>query len=649
MVSNKPKSGRSLAETHPELAAQAHDWDPRTVKSKSNQRKSWICDFGHVWTTVVSHRTRGHGCPICSNHQVLAGFNDVATTHPIVAQQAYGWDTTKYVSGSRARLEWICSDGHIWAATLSDRVLRGTGCPYCSGRLVIKGTNDLATLLPDLALEADGWDPTTVKIGSNKKVTWRCTQGHSYIAGIDKRSSRSGCPICSNHQVLAGFNDLATTDPELAGESDGWDPTTIKAGSNKKLTWKGKCGHGWDAVVSSRALNGRGCPVCVNKKILIGFNDLAITHPEIAAQADGWDPTTVSAGHDRALQWKCESNHSYSSRVYSRTGKLQQGCPICSNNQVLVGFNDLATTHPEIAAQADGWDPSTITFGSGLQKTWRCKNAHLWKATITSVVRGSGCTVCLNRLIISGLNDLATTHPEIAAQTDGWDPTTIGSGHGSRKAWKCSLGHFWKTSPSNRTLQDTKCPVCSGRQLETGFNDLQTKFPDVAAQADGWDPTTINAGTNKKMKWKCSENHRWNAAVSSRTSLGSGCPSCAIYGFDPNKISWLYLIENFELSMQQIGITNDPNRRLAEHGKGGWEVFELRGPMDGHLTQQLETSCLHALEERGAILGNKAGIDKFDGYTEAWTKASLNVTSIKQILDWVYEDDERLIGQKNEK
>ena len=65
--------------------------------------------------------------------------------------------------------------------------------------------------------------------------------------------------------------------------------------------------------------------------------------------------------------------------------------------------------------------------------------------------------------------------------------------------------------------------------------------------------------------------------------------------------------------------------------------------MDGHLTQQLETTRLHTLENRGAILGHRAGLDKFDGYSEAWTKASLNVTSIKPILDWVYEE-ERQIG-----
>jgi hypothetical protein len=46
-----------------------------------------------------------------------------------------------------------------------------------------------------------------------------------------------------------------------------------------------------------------------------------------------------------------------------------------------------------------------------------------------------------------------------------------------------------------------------------------------------------------------------------------------------------------------------------------------------------------ALKRRGAILGRKGSLEKFDGYTEAWTKESLKVTSIKQLLDWVYEDE----------
>lgn len=121
--------------------------------------------------------------------------------------------------------------------------------------------------------------------------------------------------------------------------------------------------------------------------------------------------------------------------------------------------------------------------------------------------------------------------------------------------------------------------------------------------------------------------------------MKSGCPTCASTGFDPNKDGWLYFIDNDELSMLQIGISNISKERLGRHSKRGWEVIEVRGPMEGHLAKQLETAILRAIERRGAVLGHKAQIEKFDGYSEAWTKDSLEVTSFKQLLDWVYEDD----------
>jgi hypothetical protein len=114
---------------------------------------------------------------------------------------------------------------------------------------------------------------------------------------------------------------------------------------------------------------------------------------------------------------------------------------------------------------------------------------------------------------------------------------------------------------------------------------------------------------------------------------------CAEYGFNPGKDGWLYLIDHDPLDMFQIGISNVPVDRLGRHAHRGWEVLEVRGPMDGFLVRQLETAILRAVKRRGAVLGHRTDIKKFDGYSEAWTKASLTVTSIKQLLDWVYEDD----------
>jgi hypothetical protein len=94
--------------------------------------------------------------------------------------------------------------------------------------------------------------------------------------------------------------------------------------------------------------------------------------------------------------------------------------------------------------------------------------------------------------------------------------------------------------------------------------------------------------------------------------------------------------------MLQIGITNLPKRRINEHSLLGWEVVELRGPMDGHLTQQWETAILRMLKAKGADLSNSKIAGKFDGYSEAWSKSTFEVKSIKELMRLTEEFEENL-------
>ena len=50
-----------------------------------------------------------------------------------------------------------------------------------------------------------------------------------------------------------------------------------------------------------------------------------------------------------------------------------------------MGFNDLATTHPELAAQAVGWDPATITKGSSLKNNGVANSAIFGKRQLVHV------------------------------------------------------------------------------------------------------------------------------------------------------------------------------------------------------------------------------------------------------------------------
>jgi hypothetical protein len=237
------------------------------------------------------------------------------------------------------------------------------------------------------------------------------------------------------------------------------------------------------------------------------------------------------------------------------------------------------------------------------------------------------------------VNDFETTDPNLALEAFGWDPKTVTRSSNKKREWKCKFGHIWTASLNSRTNMQSGCPVCDNRKLLSGFNDLLTLFPQVATQADGWDPSQVLAGTHKKLTWICSESHKWSSVVKDRTLRGDGCPSCAVNGFNPSADGFLYFIFHLDWEMFQIGITNNLEERVSKHQRSGWTTMEVRGPMEGQLTRQLETASLRTLLKRGAVLGKKGSLEKFDGYTEAWTKSSLQVTSIKQILDWVYEDE----------
>ena len=63
---------------------------------------------------------------------------------------------------------------------------------------------------------------------------------------------------------------LALENPELVlewSENNELSPMDVTIGSHKKVWWKGKCGHEWEAIIKNR-VNGSGCPYCSGNKVL---------------------------------------------------------------------------------------------------------------------------------------------------------------------------------------------------------------------------------------------------------------------------------------------------------------------------------------------------------------------------------------------
>lgn len=202
-----------LATVHPHLVKM---WSPRNkllpteVTAASHKKAWWICEKGHEWEAQIDTLTvMGCGCPYCAGKRAIPGETDLVTLRPDLMEQ---WDFEKntlnpgeLTVASHDKAWWKCELGHSWQSMVFSRTRENSaGCPYCTGRKVLPGFNDLATLKPKLA---EQWyqplngelKPEEVTLGSNKKVWWQCGEGHIWQAFIYARAkpNGTGCPVCA--------------------------------------------------------------------------------------------------------------------------------------------------------------------------------------------------------------------------------------------------------------------------------------------------------------------------------------------------------------------------------------------------------------------------------------------------------------------
>jgi DNA-directed RNA polymerase subunit RPC12/RpoP len=309
--------------------------------------------------------------------------------------------------GSNRILWWKGICGHVWQASAKDRS-GGNGCPYCTGKRVLAGFNDVASKAPELAAE---WSeknilsPNSVTTGSHKKIIWKGICGHEWEAIVKNRVKGSGCPYCASIKVLKGFNDLQTVAPEIAGE---WsDRNKISAeevlpNSNQKVWWRCEEGHEWRTTVAIR-MGGSRCPYCSNTKLMKGFNDLETTNPCIAKE---WSEknqdikaSDVKNTNRQVFWWKCNTcSYEWKKSPFSRTHGA--GCPVCNGNIVKKGFNDLCTVSPHVGREWHPYkngllSPDNIAATSAKIVWWQGTCGHEWRARVKDRVYGEeSCLVC---------------------------------------------------------------------------------------------------------------------------------------------------------------------------------------------------------------------------------------------------------------
>lgn len=488
-----------LESQYPNIAVQ---WDnnkngnfrPTDFTVKSSKKVWWICAEGHSWDATIANRTSNHGCPYCAGKLPIIGKTDLETQFPHIAAQ---WDGEKngnlkpcdVTPKSNKSIWWICEYGHSWRAPIHHRT-NGHNCPICAHHLqksfpetaiyyyISKHFEDAVQSYKSSEFgkfEFDIFVPShKVAIEYDGKVY------HNKNHSVDREQRKY--ELAQKHNVFLirvreGERDSSNCDAVIFTKLGELYLNSPKYNCELALT----VNHLFDLL---------GVPTTITtedvEKEQLTISSLLYQHTtqndDLGDLFHEWDyeknapllPNMLSLGSNQRVYWKCQKGHSWKASLKERAGGSSHkatGCPYCSGNKVLTGFNDVASLFPELLME---WDYS------------------------------------LNTVL----------------------PTEISRGHNSDVWWRCEKGHQWQARVTTRVVQNTGCPYCSNKRVLPGFNDLQTLFPEVASEwhpikNENVSPQKVVPGSHKKIWWLCREcKHSWCAAIRDRVK-GNGCPVCA--------------------------------------------------------------------------------------------------------------------------
>ena len=449
------------------------------------------------------------------------------------------FDPKTLTLGSGKKAWWKCCKGHEWQAAIYDRN-NGKGCPYCAGKKVLKGYNDLQTVNPFLA---EDWNyeknknltPENFTANSGKKVWWKCSNGHEWQATVHDRNNGKGCPYCLGRFAIKGYNDLHTINPLLAkewnyGKNRNLRPEDFTANSGTKVWWKCNKGHEWQASIHNRN-KGAGCPVC-NSERHTSFPEYAIvfylkncglelahSYKEKGYELDIYIPSRkIAIEYDGYLWHKDKTKQD----LIKNNKCVKDGIKLYRVREGLQPLDDSSIDYVVQRNQED------------LPKVLKLLLSEITETDVDVDLKRDNIAIENLREHTEKQTSLLFSNPEVAKD---WNyekngrlkPEHFAANSNKKVWWKCSKGHEWQAGIATRN-KGHECPYCSGIKTLKGANDLQTVNPNLAKEWNyeknqGLTPTDVMSNSRIKVWWRCNQGHEWQATIANR-NYGTGCPEC---------------------------------------------------------------------------------------------------------------------------
>lgn len=563
-MSNLLKDNKELMKQWDYKKNRKYDLNKITV---SNHNKAWwICPKGHSYEQAIHSKSKGIGCPVCSNKLVLKGYNDLATTNPELINE---WDYDKnsinnvtpfnVTKGAEKKIWWICAKCNQSYECFAYAKKANVGCPYCSSKIIKKGLNDIFTKNPKLKkywdYEKNSINPYTIGICSHQKVFLICEKcGKSYLRALSKVKEDILCTKCSiengaikriGKSNFGSKKDVSKYYPEIL---EYWDysknkninPDELYISGSNKVWWLCESGHSFKSTISAM-INGKQCPLCISEsrmsfpeKAIVYYlqkNDVKVKENFIFNDHSGKELDVYAPDYKIAIEYDGKNWHRNKKRDLDKN-------KLCEENNITL-----------LRIREDGLpkldDYSMDYYYTPDSKYINLSNIIKKILMIHFNILDNNIDINRDRINIYELlyrskkeNSLINKYPEIAKE---WNyekngkikPENVYSKSGRKFWWICKKGHEWEATISHRVVDKTACPYCSNQKKLEGYNDLSTTNPGILKEWNykknndlGIFPETMSIGTHKKVWWICEKGHDYECSIVNK-SKGRGCPYCS--------------------------------------------------------------------------------------------------------------------------
>lgn len=511
---------------------------------------------------------------------------------------------SKLLVGSNKRASWICHlCNNNWKTSIYHRAIKKTGCRKCSSkrRLSFNINESIFKTHPDIAQD---WSPDkngrlTPKMfskNSRYEANWCChTCGMESAKRID---SYQGCRQCKEAKHLEKKNlELDYSDVSIE-----WDkeknrdklPSDFRHTTNKYAWWLcSTCGHSWIAKISNRTLLGRGCPLCSNRIVVAGKNDLATTHPYLSIE---WHPVNnkqltpedITYGSGKKVWWLCPNNHEYEATILHRAHGTE--CPKCNDGRQ-TSFAEQATYFYIKQLYSDALNRYSAKFLGRMEldiyipsikiaieydgEAWHKKNTIRREERKYQLCKNNGIKLIrLREKMPEFPSDIAD---EMYGMERLYEPKNL----------ELMLGELLKHINFSETWM-FGCPIDINisrdrPEILRYKTDLKTRsfnflYPEIAKE---WHsskngnqlPEHFQPGTNFKAWWECPDcGNVYEAAIGKRSggmsgSNKTGCPKCGVEKATQAKRKAVNMIdlESSEVLKTFISIS-DASRKMKING-----------------------------------------------------------------------------------